>query len=645
MIPKNVIVFLAIFTFYVISDKCKPVYYDAYLGQPITEEEYLEHMKKNTTFWCVNTILKPCDPDAWRSLDGSCSDLNHPSRGMPHTPTLRLLPPFYSGNGYEPRKAKCGEPLPLERPLRTSLLPEARFPDQVFTQLVTHFLVFFVSDILSLHDTVNYVTWKPYCCLPQGQKDRECIPLKIPNDDPVHRFGNLRCMRLTRPFTFQSVGCVKNSTKPERIISSTSTLDLSKVYGQSLEALASKGRLFKSGLLKFEIEDGRIWPPSMKTQITPCLVNRKPRETRCHDTPDETTNSLPGINLFSVWFYRLHNNIAYALAKVNPCWDDEKLFQTARDINIAIMVQILYYELLPSLMGYDNLLREGLITWSKGFRDSYNDKVLPQISTEYATVLRWFHVVQENNQKLYNPEGCYMRSIPLTNISLRTGWFGVDNNMDYITQGAFRQASGRFDSLVDPDIAEIGLGPVTEGTDIPAFDLVKNRHFGMAPYVKYVELWHGISVNTFDDLIGVIKPEMLDVIKEKYKHVEDIDLLAGLWVELPATGSFLPKTLQYLMLEQHFRFLVSDRHWYERPNRPHAFNLDQLLEIRKATIASFMCSVGDTVTEIQPSAFVRPGPGNEITSFDYIPKIDFRAWKDPLCRRCRYSSVEGPVLP
>lgn len=58
--------------------------------------------------------------------------------------------------GFEPRKAKCGEPLPLERPLRTSLLPEARIPDQVFTQLVTHFLVFFVSDILSLHDTGKF---------------------------------------------------------------------------------------------------------------------------------------------------------------------------------------------------------------------------------------------------------------------------------------------------------------------------------------------------------------------------------------------------------------------------------------------------------------------------------------------------------
>lgn len=60
---------------------------------------------------------------------------------------------------------------------------------------------------------------------------------------------------------------------------------------------------------------------------------------------------------------------------------------------------------------------------------------------------------------------------------------------------------------------------MTEGTDIPAFDLVKNRHFGMAPYVKYVELWHGISVNTFDDLIGVIKPEVVNI------HIVDIQLI------------------------------------------------------------------------------------------------------------------------
>lgn len=39
------------------------------------------------------------------------------------------------------------------------------------------------------------------------------------------------------------------------------------------------------------------------------------------------------------------------------------------------------------------------------------------------------------------------------------------------------------------------------------------------------------------------------------------------------------------------------------------FISDQLYEIRKATIARTLCDVGDTVTEIQPQAFLRIGPG------------------------------------
>ncbi|KAL0840028.1 hypothetical protein ABMA28_015353 [Loxostege sticticalis] len=631
MVPK-ITLFLPLFVLVFVGES-NSIYYDSYHGVQISEKEYQQRIARNTTFWCTN-VLEPCDPHEWRRIDGSCNNLNHPNRGMTHTPNLRLLPPTYAGNskeGYEPRKAKCGAPLPPERQLRTSVLPEGRVPDLVTTQLVSHFLVFLISDVLSIHDTINYVLWKPYCCLPQGKQDKDCIPVKIPNDDPVHRFGNLRCMKLTRPFTYQSEGCLKNDTVPERIVTPTPTIDLSKLYGQVPEVLASKGRLFKNGLLKYEIEEGRMWPPSTKTKDDLCILNQKPVETRCHDTPEPISNSLAGINLFSIWFWRLHNYIATALAKVNPCWDDDRLFYETREINIAFMLQIIYYELLPSLMGHENLRREGVIASTPGFRDSYNDQVLPQISAEYAFVLRWFHIIQENDQKMYNAQGHYLRSVPLTNITLRTGYLAIDNNLDYITQGVFRQAGGRFDNLVDPDIAEIGLGPMTEGTDITSFDLVKNRYFGMAPYVKYLELCNGRRFTTFDDLIGFTKPEMLEILKEKYKHVEDIDLIVGLWLELPAEGSLLPKTLQCLMIEQHVRFLVSDRHWYERPNRPHAFNLEQLLEIRKSTVSGLLCNVGDTVTDIQPNAFLRAGPGNEMTSCEHLPNIDFRAWKDPSC--------------
>ncbi|XP_028175547.1 peroxidase-like [Ostrinia furnacalis] len=583
--------------------------------------------------WCTN-VLQPCDdPHEWRRIDASCNNMHHPNRGMGHTPVLRLLHPVFSGNctvGYGPRTAKDGEPLPLERRLRTSLLPEARIPDQVFTQMFAHFMLFLVADLLSIHDTINYVLWKPYCCQPQGQLDPECAPVKIPADDPVHRFSNIRCMAMTKPLTFQSERCLTNDTYPQRLISSTPTIDLNALYGHSPERLPV-GRLYKDGLLKYDLINGKMWPPAFKTADNFCYLNMKPIETRCHDTPDPVINSLAGINFFAIWFWRLHNHIALELSKLNPCWDDERLFYTARDINIAIKTQIVHYEMLAQVMGYENLVHAGVLSPSPGFRDLYDEDMYPQITAEYAYVLRWFHVIQENDQRMYDPHGHYLRSVPLSNLTLRTGFLSIDNNFDYITQGSFRQAGANFGSNVDPDLAEVGIGPLTPLTDLVTLDLSKNRHFGLAPYVNYLEYCNGRPYTSFEDLVGIIKPEMLEILKDRYENVEDIDLLAALWVELPAHGSFLPKTLQCLMIDQHIRFPMMDRHWYESPNRPHAFNLEQLLEIRKATVSQVLCTVGDKVTEIQPHGFLRDGPGNEITSCEHIQKINWGAWKDPTC--------------
>lgn len=62
-------------------------------------------------------------------------------------------------------------------------------------------------------------------------------------------------------------------------------------------------------------------------------------------------NALLGINLVAIWFWRYHNYIAKELHEINPCWSDDRLFYTARDINIAMSVQIYYYELLATFMG------------------------------------------------------------------------------------------------------------------------------------------------------------------------------------------------------------------------------------------------------------------------------------------------------
>ncbi|CAK1604587.1 unnamed protein product [Parnassius mnemosyne] len=600
--------------------------YDSFTGAPISLEEMKIRDVENITFWCTNEI-ELCDPEEGKRVDGSCNNLRYPSRGAPHTPTYRLLPAIYDKD-FEPRLSNSGHSLPLARFLRTSLLAEGRLPDQKYTTLATNFLVFMTADVLSVQDTVKFIIWKPYCCQPKGKTDRDCVPNKIPDDDPVHRFSNIRCLNMTRPESFQSIGCIRNDTVPERIVSATPAFDLSLLYGNSLQSLSEKGRLFKGGLLKYEVENGRIWPPSGSDR---CILNQKPQETRCHNTPEDGVNNLAGINLLSIWFWRLHNFIATGLSKVNPCWNDDKLFYTARDINIAIFLQILLYELLPAYFGYDNLLKDGVLSPTPGFRDYYNEHLFPQISLEFPFVLRWFHTTQEGNMNLYDTLGCYLKKVPIVNMTLRTGFFGVDDNMDYVTQGNFRQAAAKADYIVDPDIAEVGLGPQQLATDLLTNDLAKNRLFGFQPYIKYRELCFKKSLKTFDDLLQAIDPERVELLKEVYENVEDIDLMAGIWLEKLIEGGNVPPTLYCIVVEQFLRAIASDRHWYERPNRPNAFTCEQLKEIRKATVARLLCDVGDKVTHIQRRAFYRISPNNPLCNCNNIDFVNFWAWKDPKC--------------
>ena len=61
----------------------------------------------------------------------------------------------------------------------------------------------------------------------------------------------------------------------------------------------------------------------------------------------------PGFIVIQTLFLRNHNRIAKNLARLNPNWVDEKVYQEARKINSAIYQHIVFTEFLPALFGND----------------------------------------------------------------------------------------------------------------------------------------------------------------------------------------------------------------------------------------------------------------------------------------------------
>ncbi|XP_063890539.1 peroxidase-like isoform X2 [Helicoverpa armigera] len=597
------------------------VVYDYFTGQPASEEQLNNYEELGVTDTCTIEI-EPCAENERSRVDGSCNNLNSPARGTYFSPLVRVLPPIYY-NGYFARKAVSGNELPLARKVRVDLLKQGNSNHPLFNQNVPGFFVFVSNDVGSFHDVKNMIGATNYCCVKEHMNDYACTPNIIPDDDPVHMFSNIRCMNSTRPLTYQDYNCT-NEPVPAPIKQATTQFDNSQIYNTN-----NKGdkaiRSFQKGQLAVEEEDGKLFPPN-GPNVT--CINNVGNETRCFEN---YINALMSISLFTIWFVRHHNYIASQLAEVNPCWDDDMLFGAARDINIAFTQQIHLYEWMVALQGRENLIKAGVITADGGFRDLYDKNNYPQVTLEYDFAIRWFHLTQPSRAKLYDKNGTHITDYPIVNATFRPGLLAKDNNMEYFAQSTFRAPCSHADGSIEADLANNGAPGVQLSIDIPAGDVNKGRNLGIRPYIDYVKHFLGLNITSFEDLAELIPNDKLLIMQDLYEDVRDIDLIAGLWVEKKMEGGHMPLLLAKIINENVLRSIRSDRHWYERPNRPFAFNLAQLLEIRKANLASLLCNVGDGIIQIPKQAFLNISPLNPLVSCNEIPNIDYSAWSDPSC--------------
>jgi prostaglandin-endoperoxide synthase 2 len=323
-------------------------------------------------------------------------------------------------------------------------------------------------------------------------------------------------------------GFLRSDRSPERDARRNDTnheIDLTPLYGVRKE-ITDALRAHEGGRLKSQPIGGAEYPPYLYEdgRLKPEFANlsvvrpgRIPPERvdSLFATGSDTTNSQIGFVMLNVLFLREHNRVAGLLAAEHPAWDDERLFATARNVLIVLLIKIVIEEYINHIAPY--LFKFGADPWAFKGEAWYRTNWM---AIEFNLLYRW-HSLIPSNLRVAGAE------LPIWETVFRTDLV-TENGIARLFSDASNQPAGQVGMLnTDPALRETELASVREG-----------RAVGLAPYNDYRELAKFPRVTAFDQITG--DPERIAALREVYRSVDEIEFYPGLFAEDPRPNSVLP---------------------------------------------------------------------------------------------------------
>jgi peroxidase len=348
----------------------------------------------------------------------------------------------------------------------------------------------------------------------------------------------------------------------------TSWIDASMVYGSD-KATADSLRTFVGG--KLRTGAGNLPPTDA---------------TGSYMAGDVRANENIELTSMQTLFIREHNRIASLLARQNPIWTDEQIYQQARAMVGAEIQVITYKEFLPALLGQ----------WAIAPYRGYKANVDPSIANEFSTAAFRLHTLINDDVEFFGNDGRPVRD----EVELKDAFFnpallqqtGIDNILKYAASTLAQEDDNQIvDGLRNFLFGEPGQG----GLDLASLNIQRGRDHGLADYNAVRKAYGLTSVTRFSQISS--DPDVQQTLKSLYGSVDNIDLWVGILAEDHAPGASVGTLGKRIIADQFQRLRDGDRFWYQR-----VFSGKTLADLEQTTLASVI-QRNTTISNVQGNVF------------------------------------------
>ena len=398
----------------------------------------------------------------------------------------------------------------------------------------------------------------------------------VPSDDEFFEAGSI--MRMARSEEAEGTGLSIDNPR-QHINNITAYLDLSQVYGSDeyranwlRSKVGGKLKVSAGNLLPWNTLDGEF-----NTNIdpsAPLMADDTHTLIKMYIAGDVRANENPLLISFHTLFVREHNRICDIEKDLHPGWNDDRIYNAAREKLIAYYQNIVYNEWLPAL---------GVILPSY---NGYKSNVNPQIFNEFSTAaFRMGHTLINGNILRMDNNG---KETKEGNIKLRDAYFNpfiieFAGGIDAYFKGMGTQIQQEFDCKVIDDVRNFLFGfPGAGGLDLAAININRGRERGIADY-NTVRTSLGLPrLNSFDELTE--DADEADLIEEVYGSIDNIDAWVGMLAETHLKDALFGNVVTTMMEKQFQVLREGDRFYFENMG----FTQEELVDVSTVSMRDLL---------------------------------------------------------